>query len=117
MKHNKFQVAGRGLWLAITQENSFWVHIPAACGVFVAATYFRVSRVECLLLALCVLFVFATEVINTALERLAKSITLEQNPYVRDALDIAAGAVLLVSLGASVIGSVIFWPYLQQLFL
>jgi len=34
---------------------------------------------------------------------------------VRDAKDIAAGAVLVTAVGATVIGALIFWPYVAKL--
>ena len=44
------------------------------------------------------------ELFNSALEQLAKAITKEEDPHVRNGLDIASGAVLVAAIGAAVIG-------------
>ena len=52
--------------------------------------------------------VFAAEVFNSALESLARAVTDKTDPHIRDALDIAAGAVLTASLGSVAVGLVLF---------
>ena len=37
------------------------------------------------------------------------------HPVVRDAKDVAAGAVLITAIASSVIGALIFWPHLMGL--
>ena len=37
------------------------------------------------------------------------------HPVVRDAKDVAAGAVLITVLASSVIGAIIFWPHVKDL--
>jgi diacylglycerol kinase len=44
---------------------------------------------------------------NSSIERLAKAIDCGYNAHLRDALDIAAGAVLTAAIGAASIGVVI----------
>ena len=39
---------------------------------------------------------------------MAKAITAAENPHIRDALDIASGAVLTAALGSSAVGLVLF---------
>jgi diacylglycerol kinase len=48
--------------------------------------------------------VFAAEVLNTAMESLARSLGPRRHPRIRDALDMASGGVLLAALTAAVIG-------------
>ncbi len=63
--------------------------------------------VEWCLLTLAIAVVFATEMLNTAIEHLARAVTEKRNPFIADALDIASAAVLLASLGAAVVGSLV----------
>ncbi len=56
--------------------------------------------------------VFTTESINTAIEIDINLTSPEYHPYAKDTKDVAAGAVLIASLTALVIGVLIFWPYL-----
>jgi diacylglycerol kinase len=44
---------------------------------------------------------------NTAIEHLARAVTREPNPEVRDALDVASAAVLMAALGAAVVGAML----------
>ncbi len=71
-----------------------------------------VSRMEWLILLLTFSAVIVAEAINTAIERAVDLACLDTHPLARDAKDIAAGAVLIASLFALIIGAVIFLPYL-----
>jgi diacylglycerol kinase len=79
-----------------------------AVAVVAAAAALGASLVEWCILILCVAVVLAAELFNTALEHLGRAVTDQENEHVRDALDTAAGAVLVAAVGAAVVGSVIF---------
>ena len=70
------------------------------------------SKVEWLILVLTIFLVFSMEAMNSALEKLADRVSPEYSPLIRDAKDLAAGAVLLVAIGAVIVGLIIFIPYL-----
>ena len=109
---DRFRVAFRGLFYALATEQSFRVHIPAAIAVAVTAAVLRVSLVEACVLGLCVTLVFAVELANTGIEHLARAVTRDDNPLIRNALDVSSAAVLFASLGAAAIGAVILLPRL-----
>ncbi len=115
----KFRCAFRGIGFAVSSENSFAVHIPCAIIVMLFACWLRCSRLECSVLVLCIVIVFVAELFNTAIECLARAITLDEHPEIGRALDIASGAVLAASLTSIVIGIATFLPpisrYLSQL--
>ena len=52
--------------------------------------------------------VLVAEMLNTAMEVLAKAVDPDVNPHVRDALDIGSAAVLLAAAGAVVVGGIVF---------
>jgi diacylglycerol kinase len=104
----KFRDAFLGLWLAIRSERSFAIHLPMALLVAVLAAILRVNLPEACLLGLCVTLVLAAEMFNTALERMARAIDRQENADIAAALDIASGAVLVASIGAACVGTVIF---------
>lgn len=108
----KFADALRGLGAAIRTQSSFAVHLLATVAVATAASVLRVSAVEWCLLVFACAAVLTTEMINTALERLAAAVHPQQSSLVGQALDIASGAVLVASLGAAAIGAIIFIPRL-----
>jgi diacylglycerol kinase len=108
----KFADAERGVVVGVSGERSFTVHLALAGAVVLAAAVLRVSLVEWGLLALAIAMVLGAELFNCALERLARAVTEESNEYVRDALDLAAGAVLMLALGAAATGLLVFLPRL-----
>lgn len=112
---HKFRDALRGLWVGISRQNSFIVHLPIALAVLLAALLFEVTAGEWCVLVLCILMVFATELFNTALEHMAKAVTEEHHPEIRDALDAAAAAVLVAAAGSVAVGIVVFAPHLLPL--
>lgn len=103
----KFRHAFRGLREGGRGQNSFLVHIPVACFVLAAAVQFQVSTLEWCILVVCITIVVSAELFNTAIESLAKAITDEYDPNIRDALDIASAAVLIMAVGAAVVGALI----------
>jgi diacylglycerol kinase len=103
----KFRDAFRGLWLAISSERSFAVHLPMAIAVIVAAFAVRVSLTEGCILALCITLVLAAELFNTALEQLAREVDRGRNAGIAAALDIASGAVLTTAMGSAIVGGAI----------
>lgn len=104
----KFRDAFRGIALAVRGERSFAVHLPMATAVVIAAAILRVSLIEWGLLGLCITVVLAAEMLNTALERLARRILDKPNPDIGAALDIASGAVLVTAIGSAAVGGAIF---------
>jgi len=111
----KFRDAGRGILAGVRGQSSFYVHLPAALAVIALAGWLRVSIAEWGLLLLCVATVLAAELFNSALEALARALDARPNEHIRDALDIAGGAVLLASLGAVAVGLLVFLPRIASL--
>ena len=111
----KFGDALGGIVAGMHGQGSFLVHIPAAGAVAALAIILRVSWTEACLLVFCIAAVIGAELMNTALEHLAKAITTEYHEGVRVGLNIASGAVLFMALGAAVVGAMIFVPRLLAL--
>jgi len=103
----RFAVAGRGVVIAVRGEASFIIHRVMTVLVVIVAALLRVSEIEWCLLIVCITIVLTAEMFNTAIERLARAITRDEHPEIRDALDIASGAVLVTSIGAAVIGAIV----------
>src|SRR5687768_16646727 len=103
----KITVAFRGLWEALRQEFHVKVHAVATVLVLILAIWLQISLVEGAILALTIAAVWAAELLNTSLERTARAMNQPNDPHLRDALDMAAGAVLAMSIGAAVVGVLI----------
>jgi len=75
-----------------------------------AGAYFSISALEWCAALLALSLIWAAEGMNTALERLTDLVSPGFHPLAGMAKDIAAGAVLLASVAAVVIGVIIFGP-------
>ena len=105
---HKFRDAFRGVKEGVRGQSSFFVHFLVAVGVAAAGIALRVSTTEWCLLLLCVAGVLTAEMFNSALESMAKAITGESDPHLGNSLDIGSAAVLVASVGASIVGAIIF---------
>jgi diacylglycerol kinase len=93
-----------------------WKASSIATGVVIAAGFlFHLSRSEWCWIVLAVSIVWTAEALNTAFEFLADAASPNFHPRVRDAKDVAAGAVLITAVASLVIGAIIFWPHLMGL--
>ena len=77
--------------------------------------FFVISTIEWLVLVLTITVVLTTEGLNTVLERVIDLYQPGRHPIARDAKDLAAGAVLVASTGALVVGVILFGPRLVRL--
>lgn len=111
----KFRNAFRGVPLGMHGQRSFLVHIPFAVCVIAAAAGLRVNLIEWCILLLCVTVVLAAEMFNSALEYMAKAITDQEHYHLGTALDIGSASVLIASMGATLVGLLVFGNRLLQL--
>jgi len=107
----KFRAAFNGCIYCLRTQINMGFHIAAAVIVLGLAWYFQVRAWEWAVLILTTVLVLAAEIINTAIEVTIDLCTDKQyNPLAKIAKDVAAGAVLVLALGAVVIGILIFGP-------
>jgi diacylglycerol kinase (ATP) len=111
-----FRHAIVGIARMIRCQRNAWIHAGATLIVFVAALFFRVTAADWCWIILAISIVWTAEALNTAFEFLADAASPEFHPLIRDAKDVAAGAVLITAIAAAVIGAVIFWPHVAKLF-
>jgi len=91
------------LWAVKTQRHML-VHLLAAVAVLLIALMLRLTLLEFALLALAIILVLFAELINTALEVVVDLVSPDYHPLARRAKDVAAGAVLVASVGALIMG-------------
>jgi diacylglycerol kinase len=104
----RFRDAFRGVKAGVRGQSSFFVHFFAAAVVVAAGAVLRVEFNDWCLLLLCIAGVMAAEMFNSALESMAKAITSQNDPHLGNSLDIAAAAVLAASIGAALVGTIVF---------
>lgn len=105
-----FQYAIEGIVYSFSKGTHLKFHIIAAIAVFILAFLFSVSVFEWLILILISFAVIAAEIINTAIEETCDVLHPEHHPKVRLAKHCAAGAVLILSIAAVIVGLIIFLP-------
>ena len=111
-----FGFAANGILLMLRTQPNAWIHALATVLVFLLAWWLKVSPLEWIALILASLAVWVAEALNTALEYLADATTRDFHPEIGKAKDVAAGAVLIASIGAAAVGILVFFPYLAARF-
>ena len=102
-----FEHAYRGMISAVRTQRNMRFHVVAAVVVLVASLLVGVSKLELAILVLTILVVFVTEMFNTAMEFVVDMVTNEYHPLAKLAKDVSAGAVLVSSIGAVLVGYLI----------
>lgn len=102
-----FEHAYRGMISAVRTQRNMRFHVVAAVVVLVASLLVGVSKLELAILVLTILVVFVTEMFNTAMEFVVDMVTSEYHPLAKLAKDVSAGAVLVSSIGAVLVGYLI----------
>lgn len=111
-----FSNAINGIALLFKSQLNARIELIIAGIVIVAGFLFRISFYEWLIVLLCIALVLALEGINTAIEIFANKLHPNFDNEIGKAKDVAAGAVLIAAIVASVIGIIIFAPRLLGLF-
>lgn len=85
-------------------------HAFAMAAAIACGAAFAISPAEWTVLALAIGIVLTAELLNTAIEAAVDLVTTEYAEQARIAKDAAAGAVLIASVAAVVVGAVMFGP-------
>jgi len=105
---DKFREAFRGVKLGVRGHSSFAVHFFAAAAAVAACVALDCRLVEWCLILLCIGTVFVAELFNSAIETLFQGLDADTRSRWNGSLDIAAGAVLVASLFAVLVGGLVF---------
>ncbi len=103
-----FTYAFKGIYLVVRFENNTRVHLFATIIVVLLGVFFRLNTTEWALILMQIGLVWAAETFNTALEKLVDLVSPEFNPRAGAIKDIAAGAVLIISVMALAVGILVF---------
>lgn len=99
-----FNHAYRGIIYAISTQRNMRFHVVVSLTVLILGLLLGVSAMELSMLVLVITVVFITEMFNTAVEFTVDLVTQEYHPLAKLAKDVSAGAVLVSSVGAVLIG-------------
>lgn len=114
---NSFKYALKGLKHVYTHEQNFKIQVFFAIWVLILIVALRVELLRAALLILLCLSVLTLELLNTVVERFIDLLRPRLHEYVQVIKDLMAAAVLIASLGALLVGVLILWPYLVNLWL
>ena len=107
-----FQYAFEGLNSFFSTQHNAIIHLIMTLLAFSAAVFCNVTKVEGIAIALSIGFVWAAELFNTAIEKLADLVSKEYHPEIKFIKDVSAAAVLLAAVAALITGAIIFLPKL-----
>ncbi len=103
-----FNAAVEGFIYVLRSERNMRVHFLAALFFILLGIYLNFTYLEVLVLAITITLVLASEMINTAIEMTVDMVKTEFHPIARIIKDIGAGAVLLTSINAVIVGYILF---------
>ena len=113
---SSLEFAITGIFTAIKEERNMRKHALSALVAILAGLVFRISATEWLFLLMAVFLVIALEIVNSAIENV---VDLASNYHfsmlAKNAKDMAAGAVLVVSCYALITGMIVFIPKIWPL--
>lgn len=111
-----FGHARRGIGFCIKEETHFRLQVLVSVITIVVGVVVGLSRMEWLLVVVCIILVLTLEAVNTAMEHLCNVVQPDYHPGIKRVKDVAAGAVLIAAVGSCVVGCFIFLPKLSALF-
>ena len=111
-----FKYAFEGVFFAFKLNRNIRIHFLVALIVILVSLYLKVSPFEMSILGIMIILVISSEMINTAIEEMVDLIVSEHRKEAKIAKDVAAGMVLVTSIGSVVVGILIFAPHILRLF-
>lgn len=107
-----FSYASQGWRFALKNDQNLRIHLLIAVVVLLLSWYFSLSAIELAIILALIVFVIASELMNTAVEKTVDLITTEHRLEAKFAKDVSSAMVLTSAVGAVVVGLVIFLPHI-----
>jgi diacylglycerol kinase len=114
-RSKSFSHAWRGINYMFKTEHNARVHLAAIIIATILGTWLRIEPVEWVAIAIVIGFVLVTELLNSAIEKLADMVEPEWNKKIGIIKDYSAGAVLVAAVVSVVAGGVIFLPKIMEI--
>ena len=112
---DSFNYAFQGILYAIKTQRNMQIHVAASVLVLLTSLFFRLTRLELLLLFLTITLVLVSEMINTAIEAAIDLMTDKYSIFAKIAKNVAAGAVLLSAINAVAVAYLLFFSHLNPI--
>lgn len=111
-----FRHAFRGLKYMLKNEQNFQMEVLVGIFVVILMFLFPTRALEKIALFIVIFATLAIELVNSMFERVVDILKPRVHPYAQLVKDITAAAVLLSCVGAIIVGVIIFYPYIKDLF-
>jgi diacylglycerol kinase (ATP) len=111
---DKANLAIEGIIYSVKTQRHMRYHLVAALAALLVSLTVNISRTEFILLSMAIILVLVTEMLNTALEVTIDMISEEFHPRAKIAKDVAAGVVLIASIGALILAYLILYPAIRE---
>ncbi len=109
---NSFKYAFEGLFSSFKTERNMKIHIFIMLLVILCGVLLKISAIEWIICTILFAIVISGELFNTAIENLVDMVMPYKNEKAKLVKDISAAAVLVLAIGAVIVGLIIFIPKL-----
>ena len=99
-----------GLRAAVRHESAFRQELALGVPMIALGWWLAPGRWQALALTASIVLVWIVELLNSAVEALADSISVEHHPLIGRAKDLGSAAVMCSLLLAALTWAVVFWP-------
>ncbi|WP_431136786.1 diacylglycerol kinase [Psychroserpens mesophilus] len=106
--------AFKGLTYLVKTESNIKIQLGIAVAVTIAGFYFDISKTEWLIQIVCIGLVLSLEGMNTAVEYISDFIHPDKHDSIGRIKDIAAGAVFIAAVSATIAALIIYIPKFFQ---
>lgn len=115
-----FRYAYAGWVYALRTQPNTWVHVVISLLVIILCAWLELPNRDWAIVLVTISLMWAAELFNTAIEAAINLVSPDPHPLAKAGKDAAAGAVLVVAIGAVLIGLLILgpplWEKLQSIF-
>src|SRR5438876_9373876 len=105
---DSFNYAFEGIIHVLRTQRNMRIHFAVAFVVIVVALIVNVTKLELIALLISITFVLIAEMLNSAVEAAIDIATTAFDPMAKLAKDVAAGAVLIATTNALIVGYLVF---------
>ena len=107
---NSFKYAIQGILTSFKTERNMKIHICIMILVIIVGILFEINKYEWIICVICFAIVIGGELFNTAIETVVDMVMPYKDEKAKLAKDVSAGAVLVLAMGAAIVGFIIFMP-------
>ncbi|PTT77604.1 MULTISPECIES: diacylglycerol kinase family protein [unclassified Chryseobacterium] len=111
--HKSLRNAFRGVFLMMKHERNFQLEFAAFLVNVFLIFYLNLSSTDTILILMVSFGVLATEILNTAIEKICDFIHPDFDKRIGFIKDISAGAVVLMAILSVMVGVMVYWKYVS----